>query len=300
MSKQKPLKVIAGAPDRPLVIGDIEIPAYVLENETRVLSRRGFLGAIGRSERAGGQTTRGRAQDLPDFLAASNLTPFVHAEFTVRTTPILFQTPGGQRGYGYRAELLPEVCDVFLKAREAGALLPQQEHIAARAEILIRGLATVGIIGLVDEATGYQEIRDREALNRILDKYLLAERAKWAKRFPDDFYKEIFRLRQWLWQGMQVNRPSVVGRYTNDCVWDRLAPGLREELERLNPKNETGSRRARHHQWLTSDVGHPALQKHLSGVMALMRASSTWDHFRRLLQRAYPKVNTTFEMPLDD
>ena len=40
MSK-KTLEVIAGAPDRPLVIGRIEIPCYVLEDETRVLSRAG-------------------------------------------------------------------------------------------------------------------------------------------------------------------------------------------------------------------------------------------------------------------
>ena len=94
----------------------------------------------------------------------------------------------------------------------------------------MRGLAMVGIVALVDEATSYQKIRDRKALNRILDKYLLAEHAKWAKRFPDEFYMEIFRLRRWQWQGMKVNRPSVVGKYTNDFVWDRLAPGVREEL----------------------------------------------------------------------
>ena len=89
---------------------------------------------------------------------------------------------------------------------------------------------------LLTKQTGYQEIRDRGALNRILDKYLLTERAKWAKRFPDEFYKEIFRLRGWAWQGMKVNRPQMVGHYTNDIVWDRLAPGVREELERLNPR----------------------------------------------------------------
>jgi len=33
----------------------------------------------------------------------------------------------------------------------------QQKHIAAQAEIIMRGLATVGIIALVDEATGYQD-----------------------------------------------------------------------------------------------------------------------------------------------
>ena len=97
-----------------------------------------------------------------------------------------------------------------------------------------------------------------------------------------------------------MNRPSVVGKYTNDFVWDRLAPGVRDELEQLNPKTETGTRRARHHQWLTHDVGHPSLQKHLSGVMALMRASATWDQFTRMLQRAYPKINTNLVLPLDE
>ena len=99
---------------------------------------------------------------------------------------------------------------------------------------------------------------------------------------------------------MKVNRPSVVGKYTNDFVWDRLAPGVRDELERLNPRTETGNRRARHHQWLTHDVGHPALQKHISGVMALMRASTRWDQFTRMLQRAYPKINTNLDLPLDE
>ena len=164
----------------------------------------------------------------------------------------------------------------------------------------MRGLAHIGITALVDEATGYQEIRDRQALQQILDKYLLAEQAKWAKRFPDDFCRQMFRLRDWPWKGMKVNRPSVVGKYTNDFVWDRLAPGIRDELERLNPKTDRGSRRGRHHQWLTADVGHPALQKHLSGVMALMRASTRWDQFTRMLQRAYPKINTNLELPIDD
>ena len=299
MSKQKPLKVIAGAPDRPLVIGDIEIPAYVLENETRVLSRRGFLGAIGRSERAGGQTTRGRAQDLPDFLAASNLKPFVHAEFTVRTTPILFQTPGGQRGYGYRAELLPEVCDVFLKAREAGALFPQQEHIAERAEILIRGLATVGIIGLVDEATGYQQIREKRALASILEKFIAKELQPWTRTFSYEFYEQIFRLKGW--PGPDgVRRPSVIGHYTNDIVYERLAHGVLEELRQLNPPLCAGGRRHKHHQWFTPELGHPKLKEHLAAVIALMKAAPNWQAFQRGLQRALPKLNETIEMPLDD
>ena len=40
--ENKPLKVVAGAPDKPMMIGDIEIPCFVLEDETRVINLRGF------------------------------------------------------------------------------------------------------------------------------------------------------------------------------------------------------------------------------------------------------------------
>ena len=294
--KQKPLKVIAGAPNRPLVIGDIEIQCYVLEDETRVLTQQGFLEAVGRARKAKGGHGATMVDNPPSFLAAKNLEPFISNELERSTTPIPFQSLAGQRGYGYPAVLLPQVCTVYLTARDAGALLPSQRHIAERAEILIRGLATVGIIALVDEATGYQEIRDRLALHAFLDKFLLKERAKWAKRFPDEFYKDIFRLRGWLWQGMKINRPQVVAHYTNNLIWDRLAPGVRDELERLNPKAESGHRKARHHQWLTTDLGHPALQQHLNGVMVLMKSVRTeygWDEVVRRIQRVYPKVGET-------
>lgn len=185
---------------------------------------------------------------------------------------------------------------MYLKARDAGALLSSQRRTAAACEVLMRGLAHVGIVAMVDEATNYQEIRDRKALQEILDKYLLAHQAKWAKRFPDEFYQEIFRLRGWQWQGMKVNRPQVVGRYTKDIVWERLALGVLEELEKLNPKTESGQRRSKHHQYLTADIGHPTLQNHLAAVMALMRASMKWDNFMRSLQRAFPRTNTTMEL----
>jgi hypothetical protein len=161
----------------------------------------------------------------------------------------------------------------------------------------MRGLAHVGIIALVDEATGYQEIRDRLALQAILDRFLRKELAAWAKRFPDEFYQEIFRLRGWQWRGMKVNRPQVVSHYTKDIVYARLAPGILRELETKNPVTEKGRREARHHQWLTEDVGHPALVQRLYSAIALMRASGSWSEFKRLLDRAYPRYNESLSLP---
>jgi hypothetical protein len=195
--------------------------------------------------------------------------------------------------------VLADVCDILLAARKKkGALSPPQEKYADAAEILVRGFARVGIIALVDEATGYQEVRDRYALQEILDKYLRKEFAAWAKRFPDEFYQEIFRLRGWAWKGMRVNRPQCVASYTKDLVYARLAPGILTELEKKNPVAETGRRLALHHQWLTEDIGHPALAQHLHALLGLMRASDNWSQMARLVNRAFPKRGDSLQFEL--
>ena len=282
-----------------LHIGNAAIPCAVLEDGTRVLTQWGFLRAIGRS----GRPAAGRGSDvkkLAPFLALDKLNPYVSKELADSTKPIVFRVPRGVKAYGYKAETLPQVCEVYLQARDDDVLLKSQEKFAKACERLMRGLAHVGIIALVDEATGYQEVRDRLALQAILDKFLRKELAAWAKRFPDEFYQQIFRLRGWDWKGMRVNRPQVVAKYTNDFVYERLAPSILKELEARNPKDEKGYRRARHHQWLTDDIGHPALAQHLYAVIGLMRATNSWDQFKSMLDRAFPQRGSTLALPFTE
>ena len=214
------------------------------------------------------------------------------------TTPILFCRNSSQKiVVGYNALLLPQVCEVYLQARDVGALLDSQQHIADRAAILIRGLAAVGIIALVDEATGYQRLREERALATILEKVIAKELQPWTKTFPYEFYTEICRLKKWpIPDG--VKRPSVIGHYTNNIVYKRIAPGVLNELRKKNPVQPSGSRRNRHHQWFTPDLGHPKLREHIAGVMALMRASDDWNHFGRLLQISYPKLTNQISLAL--
>ena len=280
-----------------LKIGDVSIPCAVLEDGTRVLTQWGFSRAIGRA----GRPAAGRGSDvekLAPFLALDNLKPYVSNELADSTKPIIFRLLRGGKAYGYKAELLPKVCEVYLRARDEGALLKSQEKFAKACDMLTRGLAHVGILALVDEATGYQEIRDRLALQEILDKFLRKEFATWAKQFPDEFYEHIFRLRKWEWKGMKVNRPQVVAYYTKDIVYARLAPGILKDLESRNPTDEKGNRKARHHQWLTEDVGHPALAQHLYAVVGLMRIAETWEGFKTMLDRAYPKQGDSLQLEL--
>lgn len=287
-----------------LNIGDIDLDCAVLEDGSRVLSERAVSRAFG-SKRGGSHWRRKKANndgaDMPVYASANNLLPFINSDLQLAlTNPINYIANSGAVANGLPAQLLPEVCNIWLKARDAGKLHPSQAHIAVQADMLMRGLATIGIIALVDEATGYQEVRDKKALAAILDKYLRKELAAWAKRFPDEFYKEMFRLRKWPWNPGGVKRPGIVGKFTNDLVYERLAPNILEELESKNPKNESGNRSHRHHQWLTEDVGHPALAQHIFALIALMRSSNTWDGFYRSLQRALPKKNEQMPLLLDD
>jgi len=250
-----------------------------------------------------GRTWRGRkysGTDLPVFVEAKNLAEIIKDSDRAPLVPIQFRTPTGGKGEGFKADVLPMVCEIYLRARDIpGTLTPHQMVVAKQCEIILRGLALVGITGMVDEATGYQEVRDKKALQAILDRYLAKELASWAKRFPDEFYREMFRLKGWAFNPLSVAKPGVVGRYTVDLIYERLAPGLVEQLEALNPKTDSGTRRSKHHQWLSSDVGHPALAQHLHAVIGFMRASASWGQLLDMLDRAFPKRGRTIPLLLE-
>jgi hypothetical protein len=265
------------------------------------MSRASFIKALGRTGKAKGGRKYDDEFKTPVFLTAENLKPFVSKYLTENSAPILYKRINGQPAIGYKAELMPQVCYVFVDADEAAALRPNQKHIAEKCRILIRGFATVGIIALVDEATGYQNLRARRALEKILEDFISDKLLKWAKRFPDKFYEEIFRLRGWSYTEDSIKRrPAIVGKYTNDIVYERLGPCILEELRKLNPSDERGRRKDKHHQWLTEDVGHPALREHLIGVIALMKGSSNWPSFQRLLHRVYPAYNEQMDLIFDE
>ena len=280
-----------------LHIGEIEIPCYILEDGQRLLSQTGMIKSLGMSSGSAGKG----GDRLSSFATGKGLKPFINNDTLDRiTSPVKFMTSSGNIAYGYDATVLADICEAVLDAKEKGALQKQQEHIFRMAQILIRGFAKVGIIALVDEATGYQEVRARRALEQILEKFISDELQKWAKTFPDEFYENLYRLKGWYYYNpASVKRPSVIGKFTNDLIYERLAPGVLDELRKKNPTDSKGRRKQRHHQWLTEDVGHPRLREHIAAVLALMKASRKWDTFYRMMQQALPKQNENLELLLE-
>ena len=191
------------------------------------------------------------------------------------------------------------ICDVVLAARKAGALQKQQEHIADQCEILLRGFARVGIIALVDEATGYQYDRTRTSLARILEAFVTKELQPWVKTFPDEFYAQLFRLRGLEYNADSVKRPQYFGTLTNDIVWKRIAPGVAKELKRVIPKNSKGRRKAALSQALTRNIGYPKLREHLGATVAYMTVSPDYPTFIKTLDTHRPRFHDQLELPFE-
>ena len=291
-------QVLCGSVETPLRIGDIEIECYVLENGARVLTQAGFLEAIGRHRKA--RVRYDQEKRVPAIIQGQAINPFISQDTLEKVQPIVFQTPYGTRAYAYRAEVLPLVCDIYLQAREAGVLPKNQEHVARRAEILVRGLAHVGIIALVDEATGYQELRAKQALSQILESFIERELQPWVKTFPDDYYRELFRLRGLDYPTDTVKRPRFFGHLTNDIVYKRLAPGVLDELKRVTPKTDNGRPKSRYFQMLTTNIGYPKLREHLGSVVTIMKLSDGWPEFTDKLERLHPRYGSTLALPFQD
>src|SRR5580704_1615025 len=137
-------KLLRATHEGTLHIGDISIPCAVLENGQRVLTQSGFMQALGRARQAKGRQHYDADVNMPAFLTAKNLRPFISKDLEVTSSQIEFRTVRGMIAFGYPAELLPKVCDVFIDADDGGAITKGQKHVAVQARILIRGLAHVG------------------------------------------------------------------------------------------------------------------------------------------------------------
>jgi hypothetical protein len=283
--------------DGPLPIADRVLLAAVLPNGKRLLSQGTFLQALGRSRTpkagTGGFST---VDGLPFFLQAELLKPFISEELLLSTTPIFFRLKSGQRAIGYDALLLPLVCEVYLKLRDSILADPdpkkreipkKYDHIVKSSDALMRGLAKQGIIAMVDQATGYQADKAKEDLLKLIEAYISPHLLGWTRKFPHEFFKEVYRLHNWEYKAGCTKHPQYLGKFILKYVYDALPPEVLEELKQRLPKNENGNRRAKLWQLLTVDTGIPHLDRQITATHTLMQISGNKDDFKQYYDRAF-------------
>ena len=288
-------RAIYGSPEKLLKIGEAAVECYVLEGGTRVLSGRGMQAAIG----FGGEA-KTHGSKLRAFLDQTDLKPYVNNELAMAmANPVRFVRPGrgGKPAIAFEATLLIDLCEAILKAKEAGALKSHQKNLAFQAQIITLSFAKAGIIAAIDEITGYQEVREKDAIQKIVEKYLTDYAKKWAKAFPDEFWEKLLRAKGYE-SYIGLPRPSFIGHWINDVVYSRLAPGVLTKLKEINPRVGKG-RRYKHTQFLSDDFGAPELRQHLIKSMTVMDvAIATGQDFDTLLKMVMPKYGDTLSLPL--
>jgi hypothetical protein len=283
----KALKVLKAGKLR---IGEMEIPCFVLDDEkrTRAISGRGMTKAIG---------MKGRGQGIGRISTQKNIFPFVSNELRVAIgTPFPAIGTTSRKANPtvlYEGTTLHDLCEAILLARDAGALKTEQEkRYAIFAEAAIRSFSKVGIIALIDEATGYQYERERYELQKILKAYISEELLPWTARFPMPFYREMYRL--WGWKFPPTNDkgaprgPRYSGKLTRKLIFEQLPPGVLAELDKRNPPNAKWQRKHRFSQLLTMDIGNPHLEQQVAVVTTLMKISPNKRIFERNFSRAFP------------
>lgn len=261
-----------------LRIGEAEMDAFVLEDGRRVLSRRGMAKAFGFSEKSTGA-------NFAKFAESSGVKPYLSGPLeVVLKAPIRFAYRG--EAHGFEATMLQDLCVAVIRAGLDGRLHHTQHHLAQHAASLMTGFAKIGIVALVDEATGYQKTRRENELRALCELYIAEELRPWSPRFPSVFFEEMCRLRGWR-LGPSRETPRYAGKLVNWLIYERLPVVVREELARINPADDNGRRRARHHQWIADGDAQSHLERLILQATTLMKASATWGEFERAWTRLH-------------
>lgn len=259
----------------------INIPCSNLSNGRRVLTTSGLQALTGTINVGSSETTVNER----NFGLPSNIIPFAPKELDTIVQPIEFLRERNGTGkivvVGYDAMILPLVCGAYMLALASGKLRASQIPAAHRAIAISVEMSTVGVAALIDEATGFQEVRPVHALADMVAKI----RQAWELTFDDPYYLMIERL-----FGAKKSHRRC-GQITKDIVYSRIVPGLIDYLEELNPilPGTKNQRAWRHHEFLTKVLGHPVLKGHLSYLEGLGSNCPDASYFMKKLDAERPK-----------
>jgi len=269
-----------------LPIGDAELPVYVLDNETRVISRTGATGIL--TDRKGGG-------NIESYLSVESLRKYIPPDLPGLTIEFDLKEVVNKRVQGYSADTFLEICRAYVRALSEGALeTERQQQIAIKASVFLASCSKVGLIALIDEATGYQYDRAADALRVKLKAYLAEEMRDWEKTFPDDLWQEFGRLTNW--KGSVTQRPKYWGHLVTELVYTYLDPDVCKWLKENKPQPQHGRN---WHQWMTEQYGLRKLIQHIYTLIGVAKTCHNMRELRDKMAEMYGKspVQLTLYLP---
>ena len=270
------------------VYDGLEIECYVTDKGIRLLSLRGTARALDINGNGGRALLRNLQSKWIQPYLSDQLKEWILWATNEKIKQI--DVPFGPAIIPFKASLFVDICKAYIAANNDKALSESLMRTYYRLILLMTAFAKTGIDAMVDSITGYKEDKRKEELLKILKIYISEEFLEWTKIFPEEFYEQIFRLKKWgSFQKAGQKMPQVVGFYTNDIVYERLPDKVLVELKKKVKKSENGNNLVKLHQGLSKDYGVSHLERHLIAVIALMKASSCWEHFLEMLDKTYKR-----------
>lgn len=288
-------KAVSGGEDRPIKVAGILVPCYVLDDGRRVIATSGMLDTLQLAR--GGSMVKGMNR-LELFVSRERIKPFVSSELLERIRePIRFRI-GHNIANGYTSDTLIDIAEAVIAAdNNKPGLQKQQAAIAYQCRIITSALTRIGLIALIDEATGHQAKRDHDELQKILEAYILPEHRPWTKTIPPEFMREVNRV--YGWRQQPRNRgPRYAGKLIRKFIYEQLPKPVLPALDEQNPRDDQYRRKRKHHQYLTPEMGLDHFRNQMIGVMTLLRASPDKETFKLLYRRAFgPQPELDLPLP---
>lgn len=110
-------KILESTHQGTLKIGEAVLKVANLEDGSRIISRNAIFKAFKRTKR-GRAKNEEREPNMPSFIDAKNLKTFISSELMGVLKPIEYHDLKGKLMTGYKAEILPLLCDTYLSARK--------------------------------------------------------------------------------------------------------------------------------------------------------------------------------------
>lgn len=221
------------------------VDCYVLEDGRSRISHRGAVAALTNDPSNENVLSRyvGR---LPDKYRPKSSLPAL--EIVI---------PDGGLAQTLDPEWFVDLLTAYADANDASALHPKQVPLARHANRLLRGLAKVGIVALIHEATGYEEIRAKGALNAYLFRLLNEDPIEWDEMFRPSLvhalcgvYKKHWlggRHPQWLASVNAKIYDLIIGSAALKALRDlKVGSGIKHH-QHLTPEARIAFRRALEH-----------------------------------------------------
>ncbi len=279
----------------PLTIGDITVQAYRLNDGRRVISKKGMADVLALKSTGGNAFLRSMTRPGVRSVIDQKLAEIIE-------NPIYFNLVDPDSGSslgvtadGYEADTLIDCCKAIVEAYHDKKLHGKQYFLYARAEIIIRAAAKLGITALVDEAVQYRSDGKLAEYQRLFQKFILDECRQWEQEFPDKYLDMIYRL-----YGLRridpdsTKAPKFFGKFTRKYIYFPLAHSNGAILAELDKKNPVvyagGGRKYKMFQFIEEKVGLSALRQHMWQVIGIGQVSANKDQFEKNFYKAFPEA----------